>query len=41
MEMAEVLRGLDVIVVPAGGKGGLNPLDLDQALDLFDVRESQ
>jgi regulator of protease activity HflC (stomatin/prohibitin superfamily) len=40
-EMAEVLRGLDVIVVPAGGKAGMNPLDLDQALDLFDVREGQ
>ncbi len=41
MEMAEVLRGLDVILVPAGGKSGLNPLDLDQALELFDVRDGQ
>ena len=38
MEMAEVLKGLDVIVVPAGGKGGVNPLDLDQSLELFDVK---
>lgn len=38
MEMAEVYRGLDVIVVPAGGKGGVNPLDLEQALKLFDVK---
>jgi len=38
MEMADVLRGLEVIVVPAGGKGGVNPLDLDQQLRLFDVK---
>lgn len=38
MEMAEVLEGLDVIVVPAGGKGGVNPLDLEQALKMFDVK---
>ena len=38
MEMAEVYKGLDVIVVPAGGKGGVNPLDLEQALKLFDVK---
>ncbi len=38
MEMAEVLKGLDVIIVPAGGKGGVNPLDLDQSLRLFDVK---
>ena len=38
MEMAEVYRGLDVIVVPAGGKGGVNPLDLEQALRMFDVK---
>jgi regulator of protease activity HflC (stomatin/prohibitin superfamily) len=37
LEMAEVLRGLEVIVVPAGGKGGLNPLDLDQALRMWGI----
>jgi regulator of protease activity HflC (stomatin/prohibitin superfamily) len=39
LEMADVLRGLEVIVVPAGGKNGINPLDLEQALELFDVKE--
>lgn len=38
MEMADVLEGLEVIVVPVGGKNGMNPLDLDQALKLFDVK---
>lgn len=39
LEMAQVLKGLDVVVVPSGGKGGFNPLDLEQSLDLFDVQE--
>jgi hypothetical protein len=25
------------VLVPAGGRTGMNPLDLDQALDLFDM----
>jgi regulator of protease activity HflC (stomatin/prohibitin superfamily) len=37
LEMAEVLRGLQVIVVPAGGRGGMNPLDLDQTLTLWGI----
>jgi regulator of protease activity HflC (stomatin/prohibitin superfamily) len=37
MKMAEVLEGLDTVLVPSGGKGGMNPLDLNQALRLFDV----
>ncbi len=39
--LASLPQGLDVILVPAGGKSGLNPLDLDQALELFDVRDGQ
>lgn len=38
LKMAEVLEGLDVVLVPAGGKGGMNPLDLDQELRMFDVK---
>ncbi len=37
MRMAEVLEGLDTVLVPAGGKAGMNPLDLNKALELFDV----
>ena len=35
MRMAEVLGGLDTIIVPTGGDGGLNALDLEQVLELF------
>lgn len=37
LKMAEVLKGLDVIVVPVGGPGGFNPLDLSQVTGLFGV----
>ncbi len=38
MTMAEVLRGLDVIILPSGGAGNLNPLNLDSVLEMFGVR---
>jgi regulator of protease activity HflC (stomatin/prohibitin superfamily) len=37
MRMAEVLEGVDTVLVPAGGKSGMNPLDLNKALELFDA----
>jgi regulator of protease activity HflC (stomatin/prohibitin superfamily) len=37
LAMAEVLKGLDVIVLPSGGENDLNPLDLDQVLRMFGV----
>jgi len=39
LAMAEVLKGLDVIVLPSGGANDLNPLDLDQVLSMFGVAE--
>jgi regulator of protease activity HflC (stomatin/prohibitin superfamily) len=36
--MAEVLEGIDVIVVPAGGPGGINPLDVESVLRAFGSR---
>ncbi len=35
LKMAEVLEGLDAIVVPVGGTDGFNPLDLRQMTELF------
>lgn len=35
MKMAEVLDGLDTILVPAGGSANLNPLDLEAMLKMF------
>lgn len=35
LRMAEVLQGLDTIVLPAGSPESFNPLDLDQVLNTF------
>lgn len=39
LKMAEVYKGMDIIVLPSDGPSGVNPLDLDNALNLFDVRK--
>ena len=39
LEMADVLKGLEFIVIPAGGEGSLNPLELDGLLDTFGVED--
>lgn len=39
LKMANVYKGLDIIVLPSDGPAGVNPLDLDKALRLFDVRQ--
>lgn len=39
LKMANVYKGLDIIVLPSDGPSGVNPLDLDKALKLFDVRK--
>ncbi len=39
LKMAEVYKGLEVIVLPSDGPNGTNPLNLQQTLKLFDVRQ--
>ena len=39
LKMAEAYQGLEIIVLPSDGPNGVNPLDLDNALKLFDVRK--
>lgn len=39
LKMAEAYQGLDIIILPSDGPSGVNPLDLDKALRLFDVRK--
>lgn len=39
LKMANVYKGLNIVVLPSDGPSGVNPLDLDQALRLFDVRK--
>lgn len=38
LKMADVYKGLDVMVLPSDGSQGINPLDLQQALKLFEIR---
>ncbi|OGI06142.1 MAG: hypothetical protein A2Y40_02670 [Candidatus Margulisbacteria bacterium GWF2_35_9] len=35
LEMAKVLNGIELIVIPSDGKNGLNPLDMDSIQKLF------
>ena len=37
LRMADVLEGLDTILLPAGGEQGMNPLDLDAVLRMFGI----
>ncbi len=39
LNMAEVLKGIETIILSSDGKSGLNPLNLDKTLKLFDVRK--
>jgi len=39
LKMADVYKGLELVVLPSDGAAAVNPLDLDNALKLFDVRE--
>jgi regulator of protease activity HflC (stomatin/prohibitin superfamily) len=39
LKMADVYKGMDIIILPSDGPAGVNPLDLDKALHLFDVRQ--
>jgi membrane protease subunit (stomatin/prohibitin family) len=39
LKMAEAYKGLEVIVLPSDGPDGVNPLDVEKTLKLFDVRK--
>ncbi len=39
LSMAEVYKGLDVIILSSDGAAGVNPLDLEKTLKLFEVRK--
>jgi len=40
LKMADVYRGIDIIVLPSSGKGGMNPLDLENSLKVFGVESA-
>ena len=37
MEMADILKGLETILVPAGGEKGFNPLDMESLMRSFQI----
>jgi regulator of protease activity HflC (stomatin/prohibitin superfamily) len=39
LKMADAYKGLDLIILPSDGPHGVNPLNLDNTLQLFDVRK--
>jgi regulator of protease activity HflC (stomatin/prohibitin superfamily) len=39
LKMADVYKGLDLIILPSDGAHGVNPLNLNNTLQLFDVRK--
>lgn len=41
LKMAEVYKGLDVIMLPSSGKYGINPLDLEGSLKIFGVEQGK
>lgn len=41
LKMAEVYKGLEVIMLPSSGKYGMNPLNLESSLSLFGVDEKK
>ena len=41
LKMADIYKGLDLIILPSDGPQGVNPLDLDNALKMFDVKKGE
>lgn len=41
LKMAETLSGLDVLILSSDGEAGVNPLNLNKTLELFDVRKGE
>jgi hypothetical protein len=39
LKMADVLKGLNVIMLPSSGPQGFNPLNITKDLELFGVKE--
>ena len=39
LKMADVYKGLEVLVLPSDGANGINPLNLDQTMKLFEIRK--
>ena len=41
LKMAEVYKGLELIVLPSDGPNGVNPLNLERTLKLLNAKEKE
>lgn len=41
LKMAEVYKGLDVIMLSSSGANGINPLDLEKSMTMFGIKEGE
>jgi len=41
LKMADVIQGIETLILPSDGPQGLNPLDLDKTLRLLEVRQHE
>ncbi|MCK5289236.1 MAG: SPFH domain-containing protein, partial [Candidatus Omnitrophica bacterium] len=41
LKMADVYKGLDVIMLPSSGAYGINPLDLNSSIKMFGLKEGK
>lgn len=39
LKMAEVYKGLEILILPSDGPNGINPLNLEQMMKLFEVKK--
>jgi hypothetical protein len=41
LKMAEVYKGVEILVLPSDGPNGVNPLNLEQTMKLFEVKKQE
>jgi hypothetical protein len=41
LKLAEVYKGLELLVLPSDGPNGVNPLDLDHTMRLLEVKRPE
>jgi hypothetical protein len=39
LKMADVYKGLEILVLPSDGPNGVNPLNLEQTMKLFEIKK--
>jgi len=39
LKMADVYKGVEVLVLPSDGTNGVNPLNLEQSMKLFEIKK--